>query len=179
MTHDCVVAVFEDAEQFHHGLNLLDEAQVGREHISVVSRSVEREAPESADDVQSGDEAEHKTARGAAAGSLLGALAGASLLFIPGVGPLIASGAFAGALTGGIVGGYLGSMQGWGVHEDHIKAYDKAVREGKIIAVIHGSPLHLARAMRALQDQVKELHLHAANSADAPELFEETALKRL
>jgi hypothetical protein len=70
-------------------------------------------------------------------------------------------------------------MQGWGVHEDHIKAYDNAVRQGNIIAVVHGSPLHLARAVRALQGFAKEVHLHAATEGDAPELFEETALKRL
>jgi uncharacterized membrane protein len=179
MSHDCVVAIFENASQFEEGLRLLDEAQIGREHVSIVSRSVESQAPESASDVQVGDEAENKTARGAAAGSFLGLLAGASLMFIPGVGPLIATGAFAGGLTGGIVGGYLGSMQGWGVHEDHIKQYDNAVRQGKIITVIHGSPLHLSRAMRALQGHVKNVHLHAAESGDAPELFAETSLKQL
>ena len=174
MTHDCVVVVFDDGEEFQEGIALLDEAGVGREHISIVSRSVEQEAPQSADDVQVGDESEQKGARGAAAGGLLGAIAGASLLFIPGVGPLIASGAFAGALSGGLVGGYLGTMQGWGVHEDHVKAYDRAVREGKIVMVVDGSPLHLARAMRALQGKVKHIHLHAAESGDAPELFAET-----
>ena len=179
MTHDCVVAVFDDAQQFQDGLALLQTEDVGREQVSVISRSVEGEAPESADDVQLGDEAENKTARGATAGSLLGALAGASLLFIPGVGPLLATGAFAGALTGGVVGGYLGSMQGWGVHEDHVKAYDRAVRDGKIVTVIHGSPLHLARAIRVLQGKAHQVHLHAAESGDEPELFAETAGKKL
>jgi phage tail tape-measure protein len=179
MTHDCLVAVLRDAAELQEALGLLEAAQVGREHVSVVSRSVEQEAPESTLDVQSGDEAEHKTAHGAAAGSLLGAVAGASLLFIPGVGPLIASGAFAGALTGGIVGGFLGSMQGWGVHEDHVRQYDNAVRHGKVLMVVHGSPLHLARAQRALQQRFDHVNLHAAESGDAPELFEETAMKHL
>jgi phage tail tape-measure protein len=179
MSHDCLVAVLSDGEELREALALLEAAQVGREHVSVVSRSVEQEAPESTGDVQMGDEAEAKTARGAAAGSVMGAVAGASLLFIPGVGPLLASGAFAGALTGGIVGGYLGSMQGWGVHEDHVRKYDNAVRQGRVLAVIHGSPLHLARAQRALQQRFDHVHLHAAESGDAPELFEETALKHL
>jgi phage tail tape-measure protein len=174
-----LVVVLDNADELNEALDLLQAADVGREHVSIVSRSVEQEAPLSADDVQTGDEAENKTARGAAAGSVLGALAGASLLFIPGVGPLIASGAFAGALTGGIVGGFLGSMQGWGVHEDHVRNYDNAVRHGKVLAVIHGSPLHLARAQRALQDRFHNVHLHAAESGDAPELFAETAMKHL
>jgi phage tail tape-measure protein len=179
MTHDCLVAVLHDVGELNEALDLLEAAQVGREHVSIVSRSVEQEDPQATTDVRSGDEAETKTARGAAAGSLVGALAGASLLFIPGVGPLIASGAFAGALTGGIVGGYLGSMQGWGVHEDHVRQYDNAVREGKILMVVHGSPLHLARAQRALQTRFDHVHLHAAESSDAPELFAETSMKHL
>lgn len=179
MTHDCVVAVFDNPNQMNDGLDLLQSADVGREHVSVVSRSLEREAPEAADDVELGDQAEEKTARGAAAGGLLGALAGASLLFVPGVGPLIASGAFAGALTGGLVGGYLGSMQGWGVHGDHVKNYDQALRDGKIITVIHGSPLHLARAVRVLQGKCHDVRMHVAESGDEPELFAETSGKKL
>lgn len=178
MSHDCVVAVFNDVQQFNEGLEHLTGVEVGRELVSVVSRDVELEAPVSADDVQQGDEAENKSARGATMGSLIGAIAGASLLFVPGVGPLIASGAFAGALTGGLVGGFLGSMQGWGVHEDHIKMYDRALHDGKIIAVIHGSPLHLARAIRALQGKAHHVHLHAAESGDEPELFAETSAKK-
>lgn len=176
---DCVVAIFSDPEQFAAGILRLEEAEVGREHISVVTRSIEREAPASADDVQTGDESGPKSRRGAAAGSLLGALAGGSLMILPGVGPLLATGAFAGALTGGIVGGFLGSMQGWGVHEDHIKRYDEALLAGEIIAVVHGNPLHLARAVRVLREQAKDVHLYAATESDSPELFEETALKRL
>lgn len=179
MNHDCVVAVFNSVPQFEEGLTLLHQAEIDREQISIVSRDVEREAPASADNVQLGDETERKTARGAAAGGLLGALAGASLLFVPGVGPLLASGAFAGALTGGLVGGFLGAMQGWGVHEDHVKAYNHALDEGKIITVIHGNPLHLARAVRALQDHAHYVHLHAAESGDEPELFAETSGKKL
>ena len=178
MSRDCVVVVLDSEAELQEAFRLLEEAEIGRERVSIVSRSIAREAPQSTADVQTGDEAEEKTASGAVAGGLLGALAGASLLFIPGIGPLIATGAFAGALTGGIVGGYLGSMQGWGVHEDHLKQYDRAVQDGKILAVIQDNPLHLARAMRALQTRFPHIHLHAASSEDAPELFAETAHKR-
>ncbi len=178
MNRDCVVVILDSEAELHEAFALLAEAEVNLDHVSVVSRSISREAPESAADVQTGDEAEEKTARGAVAGGVLGALAGASLLFVPGIGTLLATGAFAGALTGGIVGGYLGSMQGWGVHEDHLKQYDRAVQDGKILAVVQDNPLQLARAVRALQPRFPHIHLHAPSSEDAPELFAETSTKR-
>lgn len=179
MMQDCVVAILDDMQELAEGLQRLHEAEVPGDAISVITRSVEQDEPAGVDSLQTGDEAKTRTGRGALAGSALGALAGGSLLFIPGVGTLLATGAFAGALTGGIVGGYLGSLQGWGVHTDHVAEYDRLLREGKVIAVVHGDPLIVARATRVLRERFENVRLHMANSGDAPELFRETADKQI
>ena len=179
MMQDCVVAILDDMQELAEALQRLSEAEVPSDSVSIITRSVEQDEPEGASSLQTGDEAKNRTRRGAMAGSALGAIAGGSLLFIPGVGTLLATGAFAGALTGGIVGGYLGSLQGWGVHKDHVAQYDQRLREGKVIAVVHGDPLIVARATRVLRERFENVRLHMANSGDAPELFRETANKPL
>ena len=121
--------------------------------------------------MQSGDETEKSTAVGAATGGLLGILLGAPLLAIPGIGPALVAGPLAAGLTGAAVGGFLGSMQGWGVHEDHIKQYQRAVDEGKLLVVATGNPQQVAEAKGVLQGtKALTVNTHADNSADAGDI---------
>ena len=66
-------------------------------------------------------------------------LTGAALLFVPGVGPVIAAGTLATAMLGGLEGavagaavtGVLGWLSALGVSKDHILKYEESVKAGK------------------------------------------------
>jgi hypothetical protein len=85
------------------------------------------------------------TAAGAATGLLgggiLGWLAGAGALAIPGIGPFVAAGpimaAVAGAGIGGAVGGIAGGLIGLGIPEYEAKRYESFVKNGGILISVH------------------------------------------
>jgi hypothetical protein len=85
------------------------------------------------------------TAAGAATGLLgggiLGWLAGAGALAIPGIGPFVAAGpimaAVAGAGIGGAVGGIAGGLIGLGIPEYEAKRYESLVKNGGILISVH------------------------------------------
>lgn len=74
---------------------------------------------------------------GGAAGGVLGAIAAiGTSIAIPGLGlilagPLVAG--LAGLGAGGLTGGLIGALIGWGVPEEHAEAYDRDIREGRIV----------------------------------------------
>jgi len=119
--------------------------------------------------LQYGDVMERNAAIGASAGGLLGLLAGASFVTVTRgesavlLGPIIA--------TPAIVGAFVGAMFGWGVHSDQLSWYERKVKAGKSLLLVHGNPSEVARAKRVLQvTHPAELHLRAESSADAYEI---------
>lgn len=122
--------------------------------------------------LQYGDDMEKNAAIGAGTGGLLGLLAGAGVVTVAKgeavvlLGPIIA--------TSAIVGTFVGAMFGWGVHLNQLSWYERKVKAGKSLLLVHGNPLEVARAKRVLQDtHPAELHLRAESSADAYEIHTE------
>lgn len=74
-------------------------------------------------------------------GGILGWLAGAGALAIPGIGPFVAAGpimaAIAGAGIGGAVGGITGGLLGLGIPEYEAKRYENFVKEGGMLISVH------------------------------------------
>jgi hypothetical protein len=74
-------------------------------------------------------------------GGILGWLAGAGALAIPGIGPFVAAGpimaAIAGAGIGGAVGGITGGLLGLGIPEYEAKRYETFVKEGGMLISVH------------------------------------------
>jgi hypothetical protein len=74
-------------------------------------------------------------------GGILGWLAGAGALAIPGIGPFVAAGpimaALAGAGIGGAVGGLTGALIGMGMPEYEAKRYETTVKGGGILLSVH------------------------------------------
>jgi hypothetical protein len=172
MNQDCVVAIYDSFEVAGAGIKALEKGGYPDEQVSFVTSVMDDALPRNAA-MASGDEAENQSATGAVAGGLLGALMGAPLLAVPGLGPVLAIGPIATGLTGAIVGGFLGAMSGWGVHEDHLQSYQDQVREGKVVIVANGRPDQVAHARELLRDtDPTELHMHAQTSADSPEIMD-------
>jgi hypothetical protein len=169
MSIESVVAVYSSFDDATRGIQALDDSGFPHRQVSLVSHQNEEQVPRN--ETKPGDESEHQAVKGAAFGGLLGMLAGAPLLAIPGVGPLLLAGPIATGMTGALVGGFLGSMSGWGVHADHVAEYQRKVEKGKVLVIASGNPRQIADAERILREtHPVELHLHAEDSADAEEI---------
>lgn len=74
-------------------------------------------------------------------GGILGWLAGAGALAIPGIGPFVAAGPIMGAIAGagiaGTVGGITGGLLGLGIPEYEAKRYETFVKDGGMLISVH------------------------------------------
>lgn len=103
---------------------------------------------------------EHTAETGAAVGSVvgtvLGALSGLSLITIPGLGILYAAGALVGAVGGFSLGtaggGLVGALLSIGIHKDGIIRYQKHLKDGKFLVVVHGTKAEADNAHQILDD---------------------------
>jgi uncharacterized membrane protein len=171
MNNESIVAVYGKFSDAANAIRYLDQRGFPHDQVSLVTSATDRHLPRETT-IQAGDEAENQAAAGATVGGLLGLLVGAPLLAIPGVGPLLLAGPLAAGMTGALVGGFLGSMTGWGVHSDHVAEYQRMVQKGKVLVVVHGDPIEVARGDVILRDtNPLELHLNAPNSADSEEII--------
>lgn len=165
----CVVGVYKSFEDARYAIDSLEAARYPPAQVSLVTHNVRQEAP--VEELQYGDKAEANAARGAGVGGLVGALLGAPLLTIPGLGVIVAAGPIGTALAGAIVGGLLGGFSGWGIHEDHAREYEVNVREGDWLVVADGDPAEVAAAQVVLDaTNAERVDLHARNSSDSPEI---------
>ena len=91
------------------------------------------------------------TATGSVLGTIIGALAGISLISVPGVGLLYAAGALVGAVggfsLGSLGGGLAGALLTLGIGKDGILTYREHLKSGKYLVVVHGT-----------QEEVDEAH---------------------
>jgi hypothetical protein len=82
-------------------------------------------------------------------GGILGWLAGAGALAIPGIGPFVAAGpimgALAGAGVGGAVGGITGGLIGLGLPEYEAKRYESSIKAGGLLLSVHVDDLNWRR----------------------------------
>jgi uncharacterized membrane protein len=168
--NECVVGVYKTLGQAEAALAALDREGLPPTNVSLIVFSPQEDV-RAARAVQHGDKTTKSVVAGASAGGLLGLLVGATLLTIPGIGPILVAGAMAAGLTGVVVGGVLGCMAGWGVHEDHIRQYEEKVKEGNVLVIAHGDPRLVADAERVMQGtEAVEIELHAQTGDDSPEI---------
>jgi hypothetical protein len=176
MPEQSVVGVYDTMAQAEGAVRKLDEARFPITHVSIVSQNPQTEK-EVVGYISVEDVAQEGLITGAWAGGLLGLLAGAAFLWIPGFGPLIVAGKLAslllgvlsgmeGAVIGGAYGGVLGALAGWGVSKEHIFKYEEHVRAGKHLLIVHGNAEEVARAHSILRDtSATALHVNAEASA--------------
>jgi hypothetical protein len=116
---------------------------------------------------------EGATAGGLVGGTLgggLGWLAGAGLLALPGLGPLIAAGpmmaALSGAAVSGAVGGFVGALTGMGIPEYEATRYEGKIREGNILLAVHCENADTVKNARDIFGRAGALDI--ASSAERP-----------
>lgn len=140
------IALFLERDDATRGLDALEDAGFTREQVSVLAQ---RETVEDLLDDERGEAATENAGVGAvgggALGGLIGLIAGASALLVPGVGPALAFGTWAtvlgstaaGAGIGAAYGGFVGALVGFGVAEEQVHIYEEGVQRGGILILVH------------------------------------------
>jgi hypothetical protein len=140
-----VTAMFDNHRDVQPVLDQLNAAGFTNEYVGLALRGDTLELP---DEEQPGHTAVETAVKGveggAALGGLIGLLAGAGALLVPGVGPLLAAGALASVLSataagagiGAAYGAIVGALTGWDVAEEHAREYVALLREGGALVVV-------------------------------------------
>jgi hypothetical protein len=146
-----VSALFPTRDDAERAAAALMDHGVSREEISLLARGpIRGDVPEPADpgtltytsdaDVKGG------AAAGAGVGGLLGLLATAAALTVPGFGPVLAAGTFAAALAtgtamggvaGAIAGGVYGALRDLGMGESDAQRFERGVQAGATLVSVH------------------------------------------
>lgn len=135
-----IVGIFRDEQAAIGAIEALKAEGWRKEDISVVSRSREEIRQV---EVVTGTNGAEGMAAGAVTGALLGGTAGmlatAGLLFIPGIGPLLAAGPVAVFLTGMAVGGsagtLVGGLVGLGIPEIEAENYRALIENDHLLVI--------------------------------------------
>jgi uncharacterized membrane protein len=140
MNTSTVVGLFDYYRNADRAVQALQDYGVDSNHISVVTRDN--------DTIERGNALGTGAVTGAAAGGLVGLLAGLSALSVPGIGPVIATGALAttlattfemtavGAGFGAATGGLLGSLIDLGFSQEAAEFYTEGVKRGGILVSV-------------------------------------------
>jgi uncharacterized membrane protein len=163
VTSHTVAAVFQGEDETVAALNDLKAAGFTSEQVSVVAK----DKSQTANVMERTDmDTPEATAGGAVAGGVLGGVAGflvgISALVIPGIGPIVGAGilvsTLAGAGIGAAAGGLVGALVEQGVPEEHARAYEQHVGEGRTLVTVG--------AGTAQQASEAERILHTRGGAD-------------
>ena len=139
------IGLFLEREDAAEAIDALDEAGFQPDEVSLLAR---REVVEDLVDDERADSAVESASVGAlggtALGGLVGLIAGASALMVPGIGPALAFGTWAtvlgttaaGAGIGAAYGGIVGALIGFGVAEEQTHIYVEGVQRGGILVLV-------------------------------------------
>ncbi|MDG0791064.1 general stress protein [Cohnella ginsengisoli] len=151
-----IVGTFRDEQDVIGAIEALKAAGWSKDDISVVSHK--REAVHHVDTVTGTNSAEGMVT-GGVAGAFLGGTAGllatAGLLFIPGLGPLLAAGpiatVIAGAAVGGSTGTLIGGLAGLGIPDREAEIYKTLVEQDHLLVIVRADDENRSRAESIFQ----------------------------
>lgn len=153
-----VSALFPTRDDAERAAAALMDRGVSRDEISLLSRGpIRGEVPDpaapSALTYTSDADVKAGAAAGAGVGGLLGLLATAAVLTVPGLGPVFAAGTMAAALAtgtamggvaGAIAGGVYGALRDLGMGESDAQRFERGVQAGETLVSVHTMALPTA-----------------------------------
>lgn len=150
---NAVVATYETHTQAEDAVKELEKSGFDMKHLSIIGRDYHSEE-HVVGYYNAGDRMKYWGKLGAFWGGLWGLLFGSAFFWIPGIGPLLVAGPLAAIIVGGlegaaIVGGLsaLGAgLYSIGVPKDSIVKYETALKAGKFLLIVHGTPENVATA---------------------------------
>lgn len=142
---DIVIGLFKDHDKAEQAVTALEEAGFSHDEVGLLAQADSVEDLLDTDREEAAVESAGTGALGGSAlGGLIGLLAGASAVVVPGIGPALAVGALAsvlgttaaGAGIGAAYGGLVGALIGFGIAEEQARVYLEGVQQGGILMVI-------------------------------------------
>ncbi|WP_069202507.1 general stress protein [Paenibacillus sp. D9] len=165
-----IAGIFNSEKDAIAVIEELKAAGCSKEDISVLRRGSEEY------EGVSGTNGTEGLAAGAAAGIVLGGAAGilatAGLLFIPGIGPLLAAGpiatVLAGAAVGGGAGSVVGGLVGLGIPEQDAEAYRALLENNRLLVFVS-----VEESRRSRVESIFQVYgsLSASSAAASPDGF--------
>jgi len=108
---------------------------------------------------------------GALVGGIIGWLAGAGALMIPGLGLFVAAGPIMGLLSGigagGVLGGIVGALVGLGTPEYEAKRFEGRIRKGGILLSVHCDDSDWVKTARTMLEQTGAEDISTTSEAKA------------
>lgn len=152
-----VVAIYADHAQAEAAVQALAAAGVTMAHVSVAGRGRDGEQRNAAPD--SGGAVEHHVSHGGLWTALSTLLLDTGTFLIPGTGPIFVAGPVVGWVAGEVEGerlaGEIGpvgaALASAGIPEDQRRVYERSLREGQVLVIVHGPAAEAAKAKAALE----------------------------
>lgn len=151
------IAIYDTHTFAEEAIKALRDARFEMKDLSIIGKDFTTEE-HAVGFYNSGDRMKYWGKLGAFWGGLWGWFFGAGLFLIPGIGHIIVMGPLvawlAGALEGAAVGAGIGvfgaALVGAGIPKDKIVKYETAIKGGKFVVVVHGTPGEVERARSVL-----------------------------
>jgi hypothetical protein len=162
------VAVYDTHTLAEDAIKALREARFDVKQLSIVGKDYTTEE-HAIGFYNVGDRMKFWGKTGAFWGGLWGWLFGAGLFLVPGIGHLIVLGPLVGWMVGALEGAVLGTglgvlgaaLMSAGIPKDSVVKYETAVRGGKFVVVVHGTPAEVDRARSILVSKgTSDVHMY-------------------
>jgi uncharacterized protein (TIGR02284 family) len=159
--YETVIGIFDDYEDAQRGVDLLQDEGFGESEISVLMRDDIVRDRLGGDQIKTlAETAGAGAIGGTAVGGLIGLLAGASALMLPGVGGVLAAGTIAtvvgtttvGAGIGAAYGVFFGAVIGEGISEENVHRYVESVKRGGVLLAVETDQRRSLEAVKAMRE---------------------------
>lgn len=147
------VAIYDTHTGAEEAIKSLRDERFEMKHLSIIGKDYQTEE-HAIGFYNAGDRMKYWGKTGAFWGSIWGWLVGAGFFLIPGVGHIIVLGPIVGWLAGALEGAAVGAGAGVlgaalvsaGIPKDSVVKYETAIRGGKFVVAVHGTPEEVERA---------------------------------
>ena len=155
--NNSIVAIFKSHIEAEFAVKELQQSGFDMKKLSIVGRDYHTDE-HVVGYYNAGDRMKYWGKLGAFWGGFWGLLFGSGFFLIPGIGPLLVAGPLVGwivgALEGAVVVGGLSALgaglYSLGIPKDSILRYEKALKTGKYVLIVHGSMDETTRAKEIL-----------------------------
>lgn len=168
MKENTMIAVYDNHDDAAWAVKTLLDGGIDKYHITVLGKG-DQEEYDKFEFNKENEDALFWGEQGAFWGALWGFLLGGLLVFVPGFGPLVATGPLIGSLSGlaagATLGGALTAMVAWfmnlGMTKAEAEHYEDMLKQGKNLIIVQGPLEEVKKAKKLLTEESRgEVNLH-------------------